>query len=96
MGSAACSSGTFPPVAGYRVRLANGRMSGALTVHSTRSPPWNPNVYNQSIPDNGYTYLTTRDGTKLAIYVYPPTSRADGLPPGGDPPARPAPSVPRR
>src|SRR5204863_9158718 len=33
-------------------------------------------IYNQSIPDNGYTYLTTRDGTKLAIDVHPPTSPA--------------------
>ncbi len=30
----------------------------------------------QEIPDNGYTYLTTRDGTKLAIDVHPPTSPA--------------------
>ena len=30
-------------------------------------------IYNQSIPDNGYTYLTTRDGTQLAIDVHPPT-----------------------
>ncbi len=58
--------------------------SAALTVHSEQAAPWNPGVYNQSIPDNGYGYLTTRDGTKLAIDVHPPTSPAGepGLPPG--------------
>ena len=74
-----------PPATGYHVRLvSNGLQSGALTVHSNNAAPWNPGIYNQSIPDNGYTYLTTRDGTKLAIDVHPPTSPAGepGLPPG--------------
>ena len=74
-----------PPAAGYLVRLvSNGAQSGALTVHSAAAAPWNPGSYNQSIPDNGYTYLTTRDGTKLAINVHPPTSPAGepGIPPG--------------
>jgi uncharacterized protein len=73
------------PADGYRVRRASdGLKSAALTVHSEQAAPWNPGVYNQSIPDNGYGYLTTRDGTKLAIYVHPPTSPAGepGLPPG--------------
>jgi hypothetical protein len=41
-------------------------------------------IYNQSIPDYGYTYLTTGDGTQLAIDVHPPTSLAGepGLPLG--------------
>ena len=53
-------------------------------MHSRAAAPWNPGIYNQSIPDNGYTYLTTRDGTKLAVNVHPPTSPAGepGLPPG--------------
>ena len=74
-----------PPGKGYRVRLAsNGQESGPLTVHSDRAAPWDPGIYDQSIPDNGYTYLTTRDGTKLAIDVHPPTSPAGepGLPAG--------------
>ncbi|MDQ1481010.1 MAG: uncharacterized protein QOI44_1871 [Actinomycetota bacterium] len=74
-----------PPATGYRVRLiSNGQLSGLLTVHSAAPAPWNPGVYNQSIGENGYTYLTTRDGTKLAINVHPPTSPAGepGLPPG--------------
>jgi predicted acyl esterase len=82
-----------PPAAGYRVRLvSNGQQSGLLTVHSKQAAPWNPGNYaNQSIASNGYTYLTTRDGTKLAINVHPPTSPA-GLP--GLPPEIPVPNGP--
>ena len=72
-----------PPGNGYRVRLLpNGPESGPITVHTNAAAPWDPGVYNQSIPDNGYTYLTTRDGTQLAIDVHPPTSPAGepGLP----------------
>ena len=74
-----------PPGKGYRVRLASDRTeSGTLTVHTDRAAPWDPGIYDQSIPDSGYTYLTTRDGTKLAIDVHPPTSPAGepGLPAG--------------
>lgn len=53
-----------PPGNGYRVRLdSNGVESDPITVHSNAAAPWDPGIYNQSIPDNGYTYLTTRDGT---------------------------------
>ena len=66
-----------PPGKGYRVQLnPNGPRSGSITVHSNAAAPWDPDIYNQSIPDNGYTYLTTRDGTQLAIDVHPPTSPA--------------------
>ncbi len=65
------------PGSGYKVRLdATGKESKALTVHSDRAAPWDPSIYNQSIPDSGYGYLTTRDGTKLAIDVHPPTAPA--------------------
>ncbi len=65
------------PGSGYRVQLtSNGTESGPITVHSDAAAPWDPAIYGQSIPDNGYTYLTTRDGTKLAIDVHPPTSPA--------------------
>jgi hypothetical protein len=65
------------PGTGYRVRLtSSGETSGPLTVHTEAAAPWDPSVYNQEIPDNGYTYLTTRDGTQLAIDVHPPTSPA--------------------
>jgi len=65
------------PGNGYRVRLTStGEESGSITVHTTAAEPWDPDVYNQTISDNGYTYLTTRDGTQLAIDVHPPTSPA--------------------
>jgi predicted acyl esterase len=72
------------PADGYRVRSSDGRRSAKVTVHSAASAPWNPGVYDQKIPSNGYGYLTTRDGTKLAYTVHPPTSPADlpGLPAG--------------
>jgi predicted acyl esterase len=58
------------PGRGYRVRLLpRGPRSGALTVFSTRPFPPDPSIYNQTIPSHGYGYLTTRDGTKLAIDV---------------------------
>ena len=73
-----------PPGSGYRVRDGAGSSeSPPLTVYSDASAPWDPSIYNQTIKDNGYQYLTTRDGTKLAIYVHPPTSPAGepGIPP---------------
>jgi uncharacterized protein len=81
----------------YRVRLAStGETSGPTTVHTAASAPWDPSVYNQEIPDNGYTYLTTRDGTKLAIDVHPPTSPAGepGVPSMFHFPTLPIPGVP--
>ena len=74
-----------PPGTGYRVLLSsNGEESAPLTVHTDAAAPWDPSIYNQKISDNGYQYLTTRDGTKLAIDVHPPTDPAGepGLPPG--------------
>jgi predicted acyl esterase len=66
-----------PPGSGYRVVLtSDGEKSGPLTVHSDAAAPWDPSIYKQSISDNGYSYLTTRDGTKLAIDVRLPTNSA--------------------
>ncbi|RNL60534.1 CocE/NonD family hydrolase [Nocardioides marmoriginsengisoli] len=73
------------PGAGYRVRAADGRASAKVTVHSEAATPWSTATYDQKIPSNGYGYLTTRDGTKLAYTVHPPTSPASlgiGLPAG--------------
>ncbi len=69
------------PESGYRVRLSsNGEESGPITVYTQATTPWDPSVYEQSIPSSGYTYLTTRDGTELAIDVHPPgISGAAGL-----------------
>jgi uncharacterized protein len=45
-----------PPGAGYRVRsYPDGVESGPITVHSDAAAPWDPGIYNQSIPDEGYT-----------------------------------------
>jgi uncharacterized protein len=62
------------PGDGYQVELADGTTSAAVTVHTEDATPWDPDVYNQTIPDHGYGYLTTRDGTKLAYDVHPPTA----------------------
>ncbi|HTY95765.1 MAG TPA: CocE/NonD family hydrolase, partial [Solirubrobacteraceae bacterium] len=63
------------PASGYKLRVGSEE-SEALTVHTDESAPWDPSIYNQEIPDNGYTYLTTRDGTQLSIDVHPPSSPA--------------------
>jgi predicted acyl esterase len=61
------------PGKGYRVRLAStNEESARLTVHTDAARPWDSSIYKQSIPDSGYSYLTTRDGTQLAIDVHPP------------------------
>ena len=75
------------PAGGYRVGVfPRGPRSGPITVHSDAAAPWDPAIYNQTISDDGYQYLTTRDGTKLALTVWPPTKIAGvtnkkGLPP---------------
>ncbi len=48
-----------------------------------QSAPPDESVYDQEIEPDGYQYLETRDGTKLAISVHPPsdiTSVIPGLP----------------
>ena len=68
---------------GYRIR-AGARRSGPLTVMTGRDAPPNTKLYDQPItatagqgmlsaPDPAnYQYLTTRDGTQLAIDVHTP------------------------
>jgi hypothetical protein len=69
------------PGSGYTVGLtANGPESPPLQVLTTQSAPPSTSVYNQSIPSSGYGYLTTRDGTKLAIDVHPPQDVTHVLP----------------
>jgi len=72
-----------PPDEGYVVKDSAGNQSAPLVVHNDDAAPWDPSIYQQSIPSGGYGYLTTRDGTKLAYTVHPPTSPAGqpGLPP---------------
>jgi uncharacterized protein len=59
------------PGTGYRV-TSGGEFSDPLTVLSTASAPPSTDVYNQTVPPDGYGYLQTRDGTKLAYSVHPP------------------------
>jgi uncharacterized protein len=71
------------PGRGYRIR-SGSRTSGRLTVMSGRDAPPSTKIYDQTItatPGQGgltapdpanYQYLTTRDGTKLAIDVHTP------------------------
>ncbi len=59
------------PGAGYRIG-AGGETSDPLQVLTTASAPPDTGLYDQTIPESGYGYLTTRDGTKLAIDVHPP------------------------
>jgi predicted acyl esterase len=59
------------PGNGYRLEVA-GQQSEPLTVLTQRSAPPNTAIYDQTIEPHGYQYLTTRDGTKLAIDVHPP------------------------
>src|SRR3954449_9857096 len=56
---------------GYRVS-SGGSTSDPLTVLTNRSAPPSTDVYNQPLPTSGYGYMTTRDGTQLAINVHPP------------------------
>jgi uncharacterized protein len=68
------------PGDGYRVRLAaGGETSGPLRVLTTDSAPPSSDVYDQTVPSDGYGYLTTRDGTKLAYSVHPPTDASNAL-----------------
>ena len=65
---------TVAPGKHYRVRLGSaGEESAPITVHNQAAKPWDRSIYKQSIPSSGYTYLTTRDGTQLAIDVHLPT-----------------------
>jgi uncharacterized protein len=69
------------PGDGYRVGLASvGPESPPLRVLTTQSAPPSTDVYNQSIPASGYGYLSTRDGTQLAIDVHPPQDVTHVLP----------------
>src|SRR4051794_7072187 len=83
------------PGTGYRVRpAAGGGASPPLTVLTARAAPRSTDVYKQSIPSSGYGYLTTRDGTRLAIDVHPPQDVANALPGGVQLPTLPQVPVP--
>ena len=71
------------PGSGYRVRPRGGPPSGPLTVLSNAPAPPSTSIYNQTLPARGYGYLTTRDGTKLAIDVHLPQDVSQRRLPGG-------------
>ena len=58
------------PAAGYRI-VTGTRRSAALRVYTDRPAPLSTATYRQRI-HAGYGYLTTRDGTRLAIDVHLP------------------------
>src|SRR3954451_11217809 len=60
------------PGSGYHV-TSGGETSDALTVLTTQSAPPSTDVYDQTLHSDGYGYMKTRDGTKLAYSVHPPT-----------------------
>jgi predicted acyl esterase len=60
------------PGSGYRVEPRHGKATPKLTVSSQRSAPASTKIYRQTLPTSGYGYLTTRDGTTLAIDVHLP------------------------
>ena len=63
------ATGSVPPTAPSRCRVG---------VMRDRSAPKDPSIYNQTLPAGGYGYLTTRDGTSLAIDVRLPGPRPPG------------------
>ncbi len=66
------------PGSGYTVSTGSARVSKAVTVLPDRSAPPSTKIYKQTIPKGGYGYLTTRDGTQLAINVQLPASGGTG------------------
>src|SRR4051794_8246378 len=60
------------PGKGYRVRHG-GHATRRFAVQPDRSAPPSTKLYRQKLPKSGYGYLTTRDGTRLAIDVRLPS-----------------------
>jgi hypothetical protein len=65
------------PGTGYRVR-SGAKRAGNLTVRTDRSAPPSTRGYSQRLPAGGYGYLSTRDGTQLAIDVHLPGPASQG------------------
>ena len=60
------------PGGGYAVR-EGATTSPKVTVLSNRPKPPSTGIYDQSLPEGGYGYVTTRDGTQLALDVHLPS-----------------------
>jgi predicted acyl esterase len=63
---------------GYTVKQQGGASTPKLRVLTRRSSPPSDAIYDQAIPADGYGYLTTRDGTQLAINVRLPGPPEEG------------------
>ena len=68
------------PGKGYRVKPQGDDASDALQVLTDKPAPPDESVYDQEIDPDGYQYLETRDGTKLAISVHPPSDITSVIP----------------
>ncbi len=69
-----------PAGTGYTVS-GGGATPQPVEVHDDDPTPWDTSFYEQTINPSGYQYITTRDGTKLALTVHPPTQPASlGIP----------------
>ncbi len=68
------------PGKGYRVKPQGDDASEALQVLTDKPAPPDESVYDQEIEPDGYQYLETRDGTKLAISVHPPSDITSVIP----------------
>jgi uncharacterized protein len=67
------------PGSGYRLKVGHAGPLEQVTVLSRRSAPPDTKLYrSQKLPAPGYGYLTTRDGTQLAINVQLPGPKAKG------------------
>ena len=62
---------------GYVVETG-AKSSKPIKVMSTKSRPRKGKIYNQTLPADGYGYLKTRDGTKLAVNVLLPAPVEQG------------------
>ena len=58
-----------PAGKGYRVRSADGSLSARVNVMTSKPAPKSTAIYDQTLPQGGYGYIYTRDGTSLAISV---------------------------
>jgi uncharacterized protein len=66
------------PGSGYRVR-SGAETSDPLTVMTKQSAPLDDSYQSQSITPDGYGYMETRDGVKLAYSTHPPSDALGAL-----------------